>query len=156
MLTDIGADFGISDGTTGLTMTLPGVVAAVAAPAVTLATARLDRRGMLCVLMAVLAVADVLAAVATSYWVMLISRVLAGLTIGGFWSIGAGLAALLMLLPPLPAHRVTSPRVLIDLLRSRGPPSPCRPPFSSSRPISAPTPTSHPSSRTSPACLPLP
>ncbi|MET7333150.1 MFS transporter [Nonomuraea sp. NPDC005650] len=98
LLPDIGADFGISDGTTGLTMTLPGIVAAVAAPAVTLATARLDRRVMLCVLMAVLAVADVLAAVATSYWIMLLSRVLVGLTIGGFWSIGAGLAA--RLVPP--------------------------------------------------------
>ncbi|MFG6192139.1 MFS transporter [Nonomuraea sp. JJY05] len=98
LLTDIGADFGISDGTTGLTMTLPGIVAAVAAPAVTLATARLDRRVMLCALMAVLAIADVLAAVATSYWIMLVSRVLVGLTIGGFWSIGAGLAA--RLVPP--------------------------------------------------------
>ncbi|WP_327092242.1 MFS transporter [Nonomuraea sp. NBC_01738] len=176
LLTEIGADFGISDGTTGLTMTLPGIVAAIAAPVVTLTTARLDRRVMLCVLMAVLAVADVLAAAATSYWVMLISRVLVGLTIGGFWSIGAGLAgrlmpphavgaatavifsavplgsvlgvpagtvigqlagwrtaflvlaalavvvlaALLILLPPLPAHQVTSPRVLLGLLRTRG------------------------------------
>ncbi|MFI7535232.1 MFS transporter [Streptosporangium sp. NPDC049376] len=98
LLPVIGADFGVSDGTTGLTMTLPGVVAAVAAPTVTLTTARLDRRVMLCVLMAVLAMADVLAAVATSYWVMLISRALVGLTIGGFWSIGAGLAG--RLVPP--------------------------------------------------------
>lgn len=176
LLTAIGADFGISDGTTGLTMTLPGIVAAIAAPTVTLTTARLDRRVMLCVLMGVLALADVLAAAATSYWIMLISRVLVGLTIGGFWSIGAGLAARLMpphavgaatavifsavplgsvlgvpagtfvgdlagwrtaflvlavlallvlaaltlLLPPLPAHQVTSARVLLDLLRSRG------------------------------------
>ncbi|MEV1168235.1 MFS transporter [Nonomuraea sp. NPDC049784] len=176
LLTAIGADFGISDGTTGLTMALPGIVAAIAAPAVTVATARLDRRVMLCVLMAVLAAADVLAAVGNSYWIMLISRVLVGLTIGGFWSIGAGLAgrlvppaavgtatavifsavplgsvlgvpagtfighiagwriaflvlaalailvlaALLVLLPPLPAHQVTSARVLLDLLRNRG------------------------------------
>ncbi|MET9064311.1 MFS transporter [Streptosporangium sandarakinum] len=99
LLTVIGADFGVSDGITGLTMALPGVVAAVAAPAVTLTTARLDRRVMLCVLMAVLAVADVLAAGATSYWVMLVSRVLVGLTIGGFWSIGAGLAGRLVAPP---------------------------------------------------------
>ncbi|MGW0059727.1 MFS transporter [Streptosporangium sandarakinum] len=99
LLTAIGADFGVSDGITGLTMALPGIVAAVAAPAVTLTTARLDRRVMLCVLMAVLAVADVLAAGATSYWVMLVSRVLVGLTIGGFWSIGAGLAGRLVAPP---------------------------------------------------------
>ncbi|GGK61219.1 MFS transporter [Planomonospora parontospora subsp. parontospora] len=176
LLPAIGADYGISDGITGLTMALPGIVAAIAAPAATLTTAHLDRRVMLCILMAVLAVADVLAAVATSYWVMLISRVFVGLTIGGFWSIGAGLAgrlmpphavgtatavifsavplgsvlgvpagtfigdligwraaflvlavlailvlaALMLLLPPLPAYQVTSPRVLLDLLRTRG------------------------------------
>jgi predicted MFS family arabinose efflux permease len=176
LLTTIGAEFGVSDGVAGLTMTLPGIVAAIAAPVVTLATARLDRRAMLCVLMAVLAVADVLAAGANSYSVMLVSRVLVGLTIGGFWSIGAGLAdrlvparsvglatalifsavplgsvlgvpagtlighlagwrtaflvlaalavlvlaALLILLPPLPARQVTSPRVLLGLLRARG------------------------------------
>lgn len=176
LLTAIGADFGISDGTAGLTMTVPGVIAAIAAPSVTVATARLDRRVMLCLLMAVLATADVLAAMASSYWIVLVSRVLVGLTIGGFWSIGAGLAgrlvpqrsvgmatalifsavplgsvlgvpagtfighlagwrtaflaltalavvvliALLVTLPPLPSHQVTSPRVLLDLLRNRG------------------------------------
>ncbi|SEG99224.1 Predicted arabinose efflux permease, MFS family [Nonomuraea solani] len=98
LLTTIGAEFGVSDGVAGLTMTLPGIVAAVAAPALTVATARLDRRVMLCALMAVLAVADVLAAVAGSYGVMLVSRVLVGLTIGGFWSIAAGLAG--RLVPP--------------------------------------------------------
>ncbi|MFI6500730.1 MFS transporter [Nonomuraea typhae] len=176
LLTAMGGDFGVSDGVTGLTMTLPGVVAAISAPVVTLTTARLDRRVMLCVLMAVLAVADVLAAVADSYGVMLVSRVLVGLTIGGFWSIGAGLAgrlvparavgaatgvifsavplgsvlgvpagtligeiagwraafvvlaglavlvlvALVLVLPSLPATQVTSVRVLLEVLRSRG------------------------------------
>ncbi|MEV4898478.1 MFS transporter, partial [Nonomuraea sp. NPDC055795] len=67
LLTAIGADFGLTDGVTGLTMTLPGIVAALAAPALTLATARLDRRVMLCAMMALLAAADVLAAAAWSY-----------------------------------------------------------------------------------------
>ncbi|MEU8109730.1 MFS transporter [Nonomuraea muscovyensis] len=98
LLTSIGAGFGVSDGTAGLTMAMPGVVAAVAAPVVTVTTARLDRRLMLCALMAVLAVADLLAAVAPGYGLMLVSRVLVGLVIGGFWSIGAGLAA--RLVPP--------------------------------------------------------
>ncbi|MEV0092660.1 MFS transporter [Streptomyces sp. NPDC050738] len=98
LLTVIGAEFGVSDGVAGLTMTVPGVVAAFAALAVPLSAARVDRRIMLCALMAVLATADVLAAIAESYQVMLLSRVLVGLTIGGFWSIGAGLAA--RLVPP--------------------------------------------------------
>ncbi|MFI0447987.1 MFS transporter [Actinomadura sp. 6N118] len=96
LLPPIADEFGISAGTAGLTMTIPGFVAAVAAPAVTVASGRIDRRTMLCVLMAVLAVADFLAASAQAYWMMLVSRVLVGLTIGGFWSIGAGLAGRLV------------------------------------------------------------
>ncbi|QYC41727.1 Purine ribonucleoside efflux pump NepI [Nonomuraea coxensis DSM 45129] len=61
---------------------------------------------MLCVLMAVPTVADVPAAVAASYWVRLISRVLAGLTIGGFWSMRAGLAGRLM--PPYAVGTATA------------------------------------------------
>ncbi|MFC8453803.1 MFS transporter [Kitasatospora sp. NPDC057223] len=92
LLTPIGAGFHISDGQAGLMMTMPGIVAAIAAPAVTVAAGRLDRRLMLCVLIGLLAFADFLAAAAPAYWVMLVSRVLVGVTIGGFWSIGAGLA----------------------------------------------------------------
>ncbi|GGU59342.1 hypothetical protein GCM10010211_25310 [Streptomyces albospinus] len=93
LLTDIAADFRISDGTAGLTMTLPGLPAAGAAPTVTVATARIDRRLMLCAFIALLALANLLAAVAPAYWLVLLSRVLAGVVIGGFWSIGAGPAA---------------------------------------------------------------
>ncbi|MFI6027316.1 MFS transporter [Amycolatopsis magusensis] len=92
LLTPIARDFGVSDGTAGLMMTLPGVLAAIAAPVVTTAAGRLDRRKLLCALVLVLAFADFLAAVAPSYAVMLVSRVLVGLVIGAFWSAGAGLA----------------------------------------------------------------
>ncbi|MFE0028222.1 MFS transporter [Amycolatopsis sp. NPDC059021] len=92
LLTPIGSAFGLSDGTAGLMMTTPGILAAIAAPVVTVATARLDRRLMLGVLMLVLAAADLLAAVAPDYPVMMVSRVLVGIVIGAFWSIAAGLA----------------------------------------------------------------
>ena len=60
LLTPIGETYQISDGTAGLMMTMPGLLAAVAAPTVTVWTARLDRRLMLCVLMLVLAMACLL------------------------------------------------------------------------------------------------
>ncbi|MGO1050593.1 MFS transporter [Crossiella sp. CA198] len=101
LLTPIGATFGISPGTAGLMMTMPGFLAAVAAPLVTSATARLDRRRLLGALILVLALANFLAALAPGYWLMLISRVLVGVVIGGFWSVGAGLAPRLV-----PAPRV--------------------------------------------------
>ncbi|MFF1822559.1 MFS transporter [Kribbella sp. NPDC058245] len=96
LLTPIGADFGLSAGRTGLLMTMPGLVAAVAAPVITVTTARLDRRLMLCALMGLLAVAGFLAAAAPSYELELLARLFVGLTIGGFWSIGAGLAGRLV------------------------------------------------------------
>ncbi|MFC9289562.1 MFS transporter [Streptomyces sp. NPDC057052] len=92
LLTGIGADFTVSDGTAGLMMTMPGFLAAIAAPVVTVATARIDRRLMLCVFMVLLAGANFLAAAAPDYWLVLVSRVVVGIVIGGFWSIGASLA----------------------------------------------------------------
>lgn len=92
LLVAIREGFTVSDGMAGLTMMLPGLVAAVAAPLVTVATARVDRRVMLCGLALVLVVANLLAALAPQLWVLLVSRVLVGVVIGGFWSIGAGLA----------------------------------------------------------------
>ncbi|MFD3688666.1 MFS transporter [Nocardiopsis sp. NPDC058631] len=91
LLTSIGSAFLVTDGTAGLMMAMPGFVAAVAAPTVTAATARFDRRLMLCALLLLLALANLLAAVATVYWVLLASRVMVGITIGGFWSIGVGI-----------------------------------------------------------------
>lgn len=44
LLTSIGHSFDVSTGTAGLMMTLPGILAAVAAPTVTVATRRVDRR----------------------------------------------------------------------------------------------------------------
>lgn len=96
LLTSIASTFGVSDGTAGLTMTMPGVLAAVSAPTVAVAAGRLDRRILLCGLMLLLAAANVLAATATSYSVMLASRAVVGVVIGGFWAIGAGLAARLV------------------------------------------------------------
>ncbi|MFF9509878.1 MFS transporter [Streptomyces sp. NPDC014724] len=92
LLTSIGSDFAVSDGVAGLLLTLPGALAAVSAPAVTVATARVDRRVMLGGFMLLLALADFLTAAATDYRLLLAARVLVGITIGGFWSVGAGLA----------------------------------------------------------------
>lgn len=106
LLTSIGSDFAVSDGTAGLMMTVPGLLAAVSAPLVTVATARVDRRLMLGAFMLLLALADFLVAAATDYRLVLVSRVLVGITIGGFWSIGAGLAG--RLVRPASAARATA------------------------------------------------
>ncbi|MEV0667925.1 MFS transporter [Actinomadura luteofluorescens] len=106
LLTSIGSGFTVSDGTAGLMMTMPGYLAAACAPTVTVATARIDRRLMLCACMFLLASANFIAAAAPAYWAMLLSRALVGVVIGGFWSIGAGLAG--RLVPAHSARRATA------------------------------------------------
>ncbi|WP_433630339.1 MFS transporter [Nocardia sp. CA-120079] len=106
LLTSIGADFTISDGMAGLMMTLPGLLAAIAAPLVTVAAARIDRRLLLCGCTLLLVIANAVAALAPEFWVVLASRVLIGFTIGGYWSIAAGLAG--RLVPPESVHRATA------------------------------------------------
>lgn len=96
LLLPISAEFAVSAGTCGLLMTVPGLVAAVAAPLATVATARVDRRVMLSVWLVVLTASNVVSAVASEFWMLLAARVLVGVVIGGFWSIGAGLASRLV------------------------------------------------------------
>ena len=92
LLTSIAEDFEVTPGKAGLAMTAPGLVAAVAAPAVTVLFRRLDRRTVLTALALLLAAASLLGAAAEAFPVLLASRVLVGVVIGGFWSVGAGLA----------------------------------------------------------------
>ncbi|MFJ3876394.1 MFS transporter [Streptomyces sp. NPDC090077] len=106
LLTTIGSDFAVSDGMAGLMLTMPGLLAAISAPVVTVATAHVDRRLMLCAFTFLLAVANFLAAAAPDYWLVLVSRVIVGVVIGGFWSIGAGLAE--RLVPAASVGRATS------------------------------------------------
>lgn len=106
LLTKIGAGFTVSDGMAGLMMTMPGFLAAIAAPVVTVVTARIDRRLMLCVFMVLLAAANFLAAAAPDYWLVLVSRIIVGIVIGGFWSIGASLAE--RLVPAASVGRATA------------------------------------------------
>jgi predicted MFS family arabinose efflux permease len=92
LLVPIGRTFDVTDGTAGLTMFLPGLLAAVAAPLVTVAAGRADRRRVLLALVALLVAANVLAALAPGFAAVLVSRVLLGLVIGGFWAVAVGLA----------------------------------------------------------------
>ncbi|MFE2041268.1 MFS transporter, partial [Streptomyces sp. NPDC059477] len=92
LLTSLGTDLGVSAGTAGLALTLPGLVAALAAPLLPVAVRGADRRTVLCVLLLLLAAADLLCALAWNFTVLLIARALVGVCIGGVWAVAAGLA----------------------------------------------------------------
>lgn len=96
LLPAIASDLGVSIGTAGLMVVSTGLVGAIAAPAVTVLTSRIDRRIVLIALSGLLVASDVLGALAPNFGVLLVARVLMGVAIGGFWSIGAGIATRLV------------------------------------------------------------
>jgi predicted MFS family arabinose efflux permease len=86
LLTNISGALGVSDGVAGLMVSVPGIVAAIAAPALTVLASRVDRRVLLLSLMVLLAVSSFISAFAPDFKVMLVARVLFGISLGGFWS----------------------------------------------------------------------
>jgi predicted MFS family arabinose efflux permease len=96
LLTPIADALAVSEGTAGQTLTITGVLAAVSAPLVVPALGRLDRRRVLVAFMGLLAVANLLAAWSPVFGVLVVARVLVGISMGGVWSVAAGLAARLV------------------------------------------------------------
>jgi predicted MFS family arabinose efflux permease len=92
LLTSVGGDLGVSEGTAGLMATVPGLVASATAPILPVLIGRLDRRIVLLGLVTLMVVANILSATAPNFAVLIVSRFLVGISIGGFWSLAAGLA----------------------------------------------------------------
>ncbi|MGP3974251.1 MFS transporter [Streptomyces sp. 8N114] len=106
LLTPIGSALEVSEGTAGLMVTVPGLVAAISAPLVTVATGHIDRRIVLAVLIGLVGAANLASAFATSFEVVLIARFLIGISVGGFWSLAGGIA--LRLVPEKHVPRATA------------------------------------------------
>jgi predicted MFS family arabinose efflux permease len=96
LLADISGHLRVSVGTGGLMVVVPAAAAAVAAPLLTLCSARLERRAVLVGLSALVLVSDVIAGLAPGIGVMLAARAVLGIGVGGFWVFGAGAAITLV------------------------------------------------------------
>lgn len=92
LLTSVSGALNISEGTAGLMVTVPGLVASATAPILPVAIGRLDRRHVLIGLITLMVGANLLSACAPNFAILLISRLLIGIAIGGFWSLAAGIA----------------------------------------------------------------
>ncbi|MER7001018.1 MFS transporter [Streptomyces sp. NPDC000410] len=92
LLTPIGGAFDISEGTAGLMVTVPGLVASATAPLLPVLIRRGDRRTVLIALLGLMAAANLLSVLAPNFAVLLASRFLIGVSIGGFWALAAGIA----------------------------------------------------------------
>jgi predicted MFS family arabinose efflux permease len=105
LISEIGADLGLSNGMVGRMVTVPGLVAAVAAPVLAVAARRLDRRVALWILTGFLIVSNLIATLASDFTVLLAGRVLHGISLGGFWALAVSLGGRLM---PENAARATA------------------------------------------------
>ncbi|MFD1934546.1 MFS transporter [Nonomuraea mangrovi] len=106
LLTPIGTGLGVSEGVAGLMMTVPGLVAALSAPLLTVVGGRIDRRVMLIALIGLMSAANLAGAVGSSFAVVLAARIAVGVSVGGFWAIAGGLA--LRLVPEAHVARATA------------------------------------------------
>lgn len=96
LLPSIATDLHVSIGTAGLMVVATGLTGAVSAPVVTVLTSRVDRRIVLWSLTVLLVIADVIGALAPTFEILVVARMLLGIAIGGFWAIGAGIAGRLV------------------------------------------------------------
>lgn len=99
VINNISADLNVSVGTAGLVITLPGIMAALAAPLLPVLVKNLDRRYLLLALAATTVVANAVTAIAPNFEILLLSRFILGFAIGGFWATAIALSGRLA-----PAH----------------------------------------------------
>lgn len=91
MLSEVANGLHVSDGTAGLMITVPGLVAAVTAPMLIIFARRVDRKIFLLALIVDLVVSNVIASLAQNFATMLVARLLLGVAVGGFWAVGASM-----------------------------------------------------------------
>jgi predicted MFS family arabinose efflux permease len=91
LLPEIASDLGITHGQAGLMVTLPGLIAALAAPLSIAFAGHIDRRRVLAVLLALLAGSSLMVATAAGLIQLLAGRVLLGIAVGSFWTIAGSL-----------------------------------------------------------------
>ncbi|PWG07146.1 MFS transporter [Streptomyces sp. V2] len=96
LLPQVAADFAVSEAAAGRLISGYALSVAVGAIALTAATARLPRKQVLVGLVALFVIGNLLSAVASDYWVMMLGRVVAALCHGSFFGIGSLVARALV------------------------------------------------------------
>src|SRR5258707_13581333 len=90
VLPQVAGSLEITEGQAGNLITAYALAIVVGGPILTLWLARFEKRKILIGLMALFIAGNLIGAVTTNYTLLLVSRVIAGLTEGPFYGIGAG------------------------------------------------------------------
>lgn len=93
MLPVIADDLAVSIPAAGLVVSAYALGVLIGAPLMTLATARMGRRRLLVALMAIFTLGNVMAALADSYAMLVVARLVTSLNHGAFFGVGAVVAA---------------------------------------------------------------
>ena len=93
LLPEVAADLSVTIPEAGWLVTGYALAVAVGAPVMAVSTARLKRRTALIMLMAFFIAGNLLCAVASDYWVLMIARIVTALCHGAFFGIGSVVAA---------------------------------------------------------------
>jgi MFS transporter, DHA1 family, inner membrane transport protein len=96
VLPQVAGSLGITEGQAGNLITAYALAIVVGGPILTLWLARFEKRRVLIGLMALFIAGNLIGAVTTNYSLLLVSRVIAGLTQGPFYGIGAVVATKLV------------------------------------------------------------
>lgn len=106
LLTPLSESLGVSVGSAGLMVTAQGVAAGLGVPFIVAWSRRINRRRLLSTLLAVLAVGNLITAVAPNYPLILGTRLLMGFASGVFWAIGVSMA--MRIVPEKHANRAAA------------------------------------------------
>jgi predicted MFS family arabinose efflux permease len=108
LLTPLSRSLKVEVGVAALMVTLYGVAAGLGVPFIVAWTRHANRHVLLCALLAVLTVGNLLTAVAPTFALVLITRLLMGFANGVFWAIGVSMAMRLV-----PAHRANRAAAIV-------------------------------------------
>ena len=86
LLTSMADDLGVSPGRAGLFVTVPGLIAAIAAPVGAVIAGKADRRQLMVLLSLLIFLSNALVVFADSFAQVLAARIVLGLSVGGFWT----------------------------------------------------------------------
>jgi predicted MFS family arabinose efflux permease len=92
LLPEISSGLHVSVARTGLLITAFAAGMIIGAPAMSMATLRMPRRLALMLALAVFAAGHAVAALSSSFWLLLGARFVTALAVGAFWAVGAAVA----------------------------------------------------------------
>lgn len=96
LLTPMARDLGISEGTAGQVVTATASVGAVTALLSNVLIGRMNRKTVLVGLSALAIGSNILAALATDFWLLLVGRAGLGIALSGFWALSVAVVARLV------------------------------------------------------------